>query len=50
MSRAILAALKDRHEARSRAEAARKRYDERYSRPLYVGKMRRLLECLGDDP
>jgi glycosyltransferase involved in cell wall biosynthesis len=50
LSRAILAALEDSDEARRRAEAARKRYDARYSRPLYVGKVRRLLDCLVDEP
>lgn len=46
LAEAILAALEDRQEASRRAEAAERLYEEKYSRSVYVEKMRRFLESL----
>jgi glycosyltransferase involved in cell wall biosynthesis len=46
MARGILAALKLDGEGRHIAANAMRLYEEKYSRPVYVGKMKRLLETL----
>jgi glycosyltransferase involved in cell wall biosynthesis len=43
LAEAILLALGDREHARSVAERARERYEERYGRDAYLAKMRRVL-------
>ena len=44
---ALLAALRDGREGNPRAAAARRRYDERYARPVYERKLRAALERIG---
>ena len=46
MATAIVAALTDKEAANSKVSAAKALYDEKYSRPAYIGKMKKLLERL----
>jgi len=46
MARGIIEALTDHERAQGVAREARKLYDEKYSRPVYEKKMRRVLELL----
>lgn len=46
MAQGILDALADEQRAQAKAQAAKRVYEEKYSRPVYTGKMQRLLELL----
>ena len=46
MARGIIAALAPEGDGRQKAMAARKLYEEQYSRPVYVRKLRQVLESL----
>lgn len=46
MARGIVEALDNQTLAGSKVECARQLYESRYSRPAYIGKMKRLLELL----
>lgn len=50
MAKGIVSALDDPHMAGGRAARAKVLYASKYARPVYVGKMRRLLSIVGVDP